>query len=269
MVGLSIQLTRNHVRSPYFFMALQSEAEWKEFFTTAVTDEAASATYAKLFHENGFTKQSLPQLDKDALEELGIKLLGHKLAILQCASKQSESPPVQPTTTVAKASVQAHLTTLTLEMTRPQYRKFLQDWQVYKQIATLQPSQFTAYLYHNCNEEVQMSIINTQPDFLSLSEEDALKVIEPLVTVRSNPAVHRKAFGELLRDENQSVKTFLVCLRTATTDCAFQCPNCKHDLASVNIQDQFIRGLNNSTLQAEILAKTEPTQNLGRSSKVC
>ena len=105
-----------------------------------------------------------------------------------------------------------------------------------------QSKQFTAQLYNTCNEEVQMSLINMHPDFLTLNETDALEVIEPLVTVRSNPAVHRKAFGELTQSKNQSIKNFVVCLRSAATDCAFQCPNpaCQHDLSSINIKDHYL-----------------------------
>ena len=244
-------------------MALLTEAQWKTFFQTAgITDDTALNTYAKSFADNGFNEQSLALLDKETLTEVGITLIGHKLAILQCASKK-QSLPEQPST-AAKATVSAHLSTLTLEMTRPQFRKFQQDWVVYKQLTHLQPAQFMAHLYNACNEEVQISLINMHPDFLSLNEEDALKVIEPIVTVRSNPAVHRKAFGELMQGENQSIKNYVVCLRSAATDCAFQCPNpeCQHDLSSINIKDQFIRGLNNSTLQAEILAKTNQLKTL-------
>ena len=244
-------------------MALQTEAQWKEFFkTSGITDDAASTTYAKSFVVNGFNEHSLPQLDKETLTEVGITMIGHKLAIIQRASKHTS--PSAESTTVAKASVTAKLSTLTLEMTRPQYRKFQQDWVVYKQITNLQPARSTAHLYNACNDEVQMSLINTHPDFLSMNEEDALKAIEPIVTVRSNPAVHRKAFGELIQGENQTVKNFVVRLRSAATDCAFQCPNpeCQYDLSSINIKDQFIRGLNNSTLQAEILAKTNQLKTL-------
>ena len=254
-------LVYNHLATTcvltYFFMALQSEAQWQEFFKTAgITDETASSTYAKLFTDNGFNQNSLPQLDKATLTELGITLLGHKLAILQCATKHNT--PTTPSSTLTKASVNAQLTTLTLEMNHQQFRKFQQDWVVFKQITHIQIGELTAHLYNACNEEVKMAIINTHPDFLTLNEGDALKVLEPIVTVGSNPAVHRKAFGELLQEENQTIKNFIVRLRSVATDCAFQCPNpdCKHDLSSINIKDQFIRGLNNSVLQAEILAKT-------------
>ena len=68
-----------------------------------------------------------------------MNLLGHRLAILKFAASRQNSETIRPAT-VTKASVTAHLTTLTLEMTRLQYRKFQQDWLVYKQITHLQPT---------------------------------------------------------------------------------------------------------------------------------
>ena len=243
-------------------MALQTEAQWKTFFISAGIADDASTTYAKLFFDNGFNKNSLSGLDKDTLAEVGITLLGHKLAIIKCANQLQQSTPSTPPTTVAKASVTAHLSTLTLEMTKVQFRKFQQDWLVYKQLTNLQPAQASAHLYNACNEEVQMSIINTHPDFSQFDEKKALEIIEPIVTVNSNPAVHRKAFVELLQTENQSVKNFVVRLRSAASDCAFECPSCKFDLSAMNIKDQFTRGLNNTTLQAEIFAKTNQLKTL-------
>ena len=245
-------------------MALRSEAQWKQFFTTAgITDDTTSTTYAKTFSDNGFNERSLQVLDKATLTQVGITLLGQQLAILQYAGELRSNTQSQ-STSVTKASITAHLSTLTLEMTRPQFRKFKQDWLVYKQITHLRPEQSTAHLYNACNEEVQISLISTNPDFVTLDEDAALAVIEPIVTIRSNPAVHRKAFGELKQEENQTIKNFVVRLRSAATDCAFQCPNdeCKQDLSSINIMDQFIRGLNNHNLQAEILAKTNQLKSV-------
>ena len=99
---------------------------------------------------------------------LGVTLFGHTLAILQYASKQQFLP--EQTSTEAKATVSANIGTLFLEMTHPQFRKFLQDWVVYKQQTHPQPAQFMAHLYNACNEEVQISLINVHPDFLSLNE---------------------------------------------------------------------------------------------------
>ena len=264
LIGLNTFILLPLVSILFFIMALQTEAAWKDFVKSAgITDDAVSSTYAKKFTDNGFNEQSLAGLDKDSLVEMGITMIGHRLAILQRASALNASTAASPThATVAKASVTANLSTLTLEMTRPQFRKFQQDWTVYKQITLLQPSQTTAHLYNACNEEVQTSLINTHPDFLKEVEDNALKLIESIVTIRSNPAVHRKAFAELVQEEGQAVKTYGVRLRSAATDCAFQCPGCQYDLSAINIKDQLIRGLNNSNLQAEVLAKANQLKTL-------
>ena len=242
-------------------MVLQTEAEWKQFFQNAkITDDTVSTNYAKIFSDNSFTEISLQQLDKDTLTEIGITIVGHRLSILQCARDRQQ--PVASASTVAKASVTAKLSAITHEMTQQQFRKFQQDWTVYKQITHLPLSQAAAHLYNACDEAVQTSLINTHPDFLTMDETTAMKTIETLVTLRVNPAVHRKAFGELTQGEKESVQTFVVRLRSSASDCAFECPSCKHDLSPVNIKDQLIRGLSNTTLQAEVLAKADQMKDL-------
>ena len=135
-------------------MALRNENEWTEFLESAgITDGTILTTYSKAFTDNGFNEHSLTVLDKDSLTAIGITLLGHQLAILKFAAERQQQS-ARPTTT--KASVTARLSTLTLEMTCPQFRKFRQDWTVYKQITNLAQSQATAHLYNACDDEVQI-----------------------------------------------------------------------------------------------------------------
>ena len=105
-------------------MALRrTEPQWAEFLTSAgITDEPARTTYAQAFVANGMTETSIPTLDKEALVEIGVTTLGHRLSILTIGKSSS---PASPTTSVAKASVAAKLTELTPDMTHPQFRKFL------------------------------------------------------------------------------------------------------------------------------------------------
>ena len=210
-------------------MALQTEAQWKQFFQSAnITDDDVSTTYAKAFVDSGFTEMALPALDKDTLAELGITLLGHKLSILQYVRNRTAAAATvtaDDSRPVAKATVQAKLTQLTHELTHPQFRKFGQDWIVYKQLTHLQPAQATPHLYNACDEAVQTALINTYPEFLTFNEERALEVIEATVTIRINPAARRKAFGELVQGEKEPVQTYVVRLRSAARDCAFQYPN--------------------------------------------
>ena len=235
-------------------MALLTEARWEDFFRSAsITDEAAS-TYAKAFLDNGFSKLSLPLLDKDTLKDVGITTIGHQLSIIQHV--KSLSPPTSArTNTVAKASVSAKLSTITHEMTKPQFRKFQQDWTVYKQITHLHADDTTPHLYNACDDTVQTALTNTYSNFLSFDEKKALEVIESIVTIRVNPAVHRKAFGGLTQGSTTSVKSFVVQLRSSAVDCAFMCPSCHYDLSDIRIKDQLVQGLHNTNLQTEILAK--------------
>ena len=68
---------------------------------------------------------------------------------------------------------------------------------VYKSLAGLSSSHVAPHLYNACDNDVQTAIINTSKDFLQLRKADMLAIIETKVTRRSNPTVHRVAFGNL------------------------------------------------------------------------
>ena len=148
------------------------------------------------------------------------------------------------------------------DMTHPEYRKFEVDWTVYKTLTKTPRDQVAAILYNACDSAVQNSIINTCDNFFTLNEDAILTTIEKIVTQQSNPSVHRLAFSNISQSETESIKDFLVRLKSTAKDCEFQCPNCQHDLLPLNVKDQFIRGLNNSMLQTDILAKAETLNTL-------
>ena len=89
-----------------------------------------------------------------------------------------------------------------------------------------------------------------------------LQTIELIVTKRVNPAVHRMNFGNLMQHENESVEDFLTRLRSLAVDCEFLCPECTHAISCINMKDQFIRGLCNETLQADIFAKASQLKTM-------
>lgn len=117
-------------------------------------------------------------------------------------------------------------------------------------------------LYNTCDDTTQHSIINTVPDFLTLPEPQLLDAIEQIVTTRSNPTVHRMHFTAISQHENESLKDYLVRLKSTAQDCEFACPHCNLDLSPTHIRDQFIRGLNNETLQVDVLAKASQLTTL-------
>ena len=56
------------------------------------------------------------------------------------------------------------------------------------------------------------------------------------------------------------IQEFVVRLISLAPDCEFTFPNCTFDLQSNHIRDQFIRGLYNETLQADILGRPAASQ---------
>ena len=147
-------------------------------------------------------------------------------------------------------------------MTHPEFRKLRIDWGVFKSLTSLPTGRIAAQIYSSCDSNVQNSIINTADNFFSLSENDILDLVEKIVTKRSNPSVHRLAFSNLTQSENEPVKEFVVRLKSHARDCEFTCPSCAHDMVPTNVKDQLIRGLHNSALQTDILAKSETLKNL-------
>ena len=147
-------------------------------------------------------------------------------------------------------------------MTHPQFRKFKIDWEVFKNITSIPPDQFASQLYSACDETVQTSIINSFTNFFTQSEEELLKSIESIVTKSSNPSVHRMSFSNLTQFESESIKDYVVRLKSAAIDCEYSCFNCQQDLTSEHVKDQFIRGISNDSLQTDILAKASHLKTL-------
>ena len=257
---------------------LRTYAEWSTFITNAGISEAAAVTnYAKSFVDNGLTETSLPQLDKDTLVELGVTVIGHRMSLLTAKDKHnapstttttttSTAPASGSSTTVTTApivsrssSINANLPTVSSNMTRPSFRKFKVDWTFYKTIVSQAAEQPASHIYYACDDDVQHSIINTHPEFLTFTKDEALKSVEAIVTQRVNPAVHRMSFVSIQQGQ-QSVQDYIVKLRSAAVECAYACPSCDVDLSNYNIKDQFMRGLADKTLQKEVLAKIETGQ---------
>ena len=231
-------------------MALQTEPQWKTFFRDLGIDvDAKSTAYAKAFVDNLITDATLPQLDKDTLDELGVDVIGHRLLIL----KKIKS--IKPSTTSTKAMVNA-------EMSLSQFRQFENDWTVYKQLLNLPLDQRVPYLYNVCDDTVRNTITNSHKDFLTQTEPLALQTIKQIVTRTSNPSVHRKSFTSITQDEHETIQAFVVRLRSCAVECSYECPACNFDLSEINIKDQFIAGLANSVLQTEILARTDQLKSL-------
>ena len=136
-------------------------------------------------------------------------------------------------------------------MTSAEFRKFKLDWQVYKTIRNFLSNQIVPKFYSSCEAEVQNSIINTYPDFLTKEEDDIVQLIEKIVTKQANPAVHRLTFRNIDQLENETINSFLVRLKSSSNECEFECPQCHYDLSSI----QGSADTGTAQLQTVILAK--------------
>ena len=199
-------------------MALESVPQWVELLSSIRIPDEESQAYAAEFAQNRISREDLADLDKETLRSLNITTLGDQLKILRLgkqASSQSEQTTQQvtlqevPSQQVIEAdsatqsrasykcpsaSASVKLPCITTNMTHPAFRKIKIDWEVYKTITSIPVQDLTAHLYSACEAAFQSNLINANVNFLQLSEEDALKQIETIVTKSANPAVHRKRF---------------------------------------------------------------------------
>ena len=241
-------------------MALSAE-DWKQFLKEAGIPAEEAKKYAKTFHDNRIQKPE--DLSRDILKELGVTVIGDAIAITRAATS-SNSNRAYPATSDAKSHFKPKidLPRVKSQMTTAEFRKFKLDWKVYKSITQLPVDQIAPQLYTACDGDVQNSIMNTSANFLRDDEDTNLSTIESIVTRQSNPAVHRLAFANITQSENELITAFVVRLKSAARDCEYECPACQKDTSDGHIRDQLIRGLHNSTLQTDILAKWSSLKKL-------
>ena len=223
------------------------------FMINAGIPEKHAKEYSDIFAEQSMSIDTVTELDRDTLTELGVATIGHALSILKHAKKAD----IKPAKSLGIKTAAPKPPQLVADLTRPQFRKFRIDWDVYKKISCMETDRIPAQIYSLCDANVQNSIINTAPNFFDCDELEILDTLERIVTKRANPTVHRMAFYSIKQASNESINDYLVRLNAIAVDCEYTCPNCKHDLSPSHIRDQFIKGISNTELQTDILAKAE------------
>ena len=246
-------------------MALRSKSDWIRFFTECNIPDTERENYANIMSTNRISDPS--DLTRDLLKELGITIVGDAISIMKKVKITDQTETKRATNLTAAPSPRPRPTSvkppeLKSEMTHPEFRKYKIDWGVFKTLTDLPDDQVAPQIYNSCDSSVQNAIVNTSANFLKLNEEDILSLLESIVTKRSNPTVHRVKFSSIVQGESELIKDYLVRLNSSARDCEFTCPNCNHNLQSINVKDQFIRGIHNSILQTDILAKAETLTNL-------
>ena len=239
--------------------------QWEKLLISAGIQAESAKKHAKEFENNKMSQETLKMLDRTTLKELGVEILGEALAILQISKQTSET---NQTTTAKPPSVpSAKPPKLSLDMTQQQFRKFKIDWDIFTQLTNLDKSKYSINMYNSADENVQTCIINTIPTFFAEKAEKLLELLEPVVTSKSHPIVHRLSFSNIIQNETESIANFVVRLKANANDCNYSCPSCKVDISEEYIKDQFVRGLHNTSLQTDILAKAGALDSLDKQIK--
>ena len=244
-------------------MALRSKEQWVQFFTSIQIPADQASEYASIFVENRITEENLPEFQQIDLQELGITAFGDIKNILKRtrALHTSSTPQSTPDSTntpnpsIFMKTPAAKLPQLCADMTHPQFRKFRMDWSVFKKITNIPDNQIHAHIYSSCDDTVQNSLVNTVTDFFTLTEDQLLPTLKQIVTKKSNPAVHRLKLTSLQQSPGETIKDYVIRLKSIVPDCEYVCPHCDTNLSPAHLKDQFIRGINNESLQTDILAK--------------
>ena len=137
------------------------------------------------------------------------------------------------------------------------FRKFCYDWPFFREKFDIPSHKYRTELYQCCSKEVQASIFASDPGFLENTADDTedsiLTVLKGIVTQGTHPLVHRMAFYAITQSTGETCQDFINRLRSAAPDCDYTCHSCKVDISKFQIRDQFVRGLQNPTLQALLL----------------
>ena len=151
-------------------------------------------------------------------------------------------------------------------MTTQQFWKFKMNNSIHRLLTSPPPSH--SQIFNYCTDlTFQNSIINTNPEIFSTEPSKLLDMLEVLVIQKSSPMVHRILFFSILQSENEPIKRYLIHFRSGTWDCSFIWLNCNHNSSSVYIKDEFVQGIANDMLQADMLPKVKSLKTLEQNMK--
>ena len=244
-------------------MALTSstQQEWTSFLRAAGLPAAQVTAYSAKFIDNRVSIRNIAEFERQDFRDLEITAIGDIKNIIQHAkSSNTDAVSVAPTPTVKPPT--ATLPIIEADMTKPQFRKFRIDWQMFKSSTGIPNDQVHSYLYRCCDPHVQSSLVSSNSTFSALPEEELINLLEGLVTKQSNPTVHRLHFSSMYQQNQETVKNFVLRLKSVAPDCSFNCHSCHVDQQEQHIRDQFIRGISNELLQTDILAKASSLTTL-------
>ena len=110
-------------------------------------------------------------------------------------------------------------------------------------------------LYSSCDDSVQSSLVNSITDFFTLTEAQLLSTLEQIVTKKSNPAVHCLEFSSIVQSNGESIKDYVIRLKSVIPDCEYVCPNCQHDLSTIRLRNNSLEAFRMNVYKHPCLLK--------------
>jgi hypothetical protein len=170
-------------------MALRAKKDWEDWLSNLPFTDAEKSKYAQYFHDAQMTEDDLTELSHELLVEIHITIPGHRTKILRKAkgvtSHESQNLDVPASSSNRHIKSDVKLPQITKNCSPSQFRKLLIDWSIYKSVHHLQGSKCNQLLYCACDNELQNSVINGMPNFLTVSEKE-LKCTDLLSTAWTN-----------------------------------------------------------------------------------
>ena len=250
--------------------ALSTE-EWTELFTSLGIPLANATTYAIKFHEEDARKSHLPHMSNEELTTTyNVNKGGHRHMIK--LYKHTSSP--SPSTDNNNTKIQHQAPQLKPKMTPSEFRLFRSHWEVFKGLVRLTGDRnITASIFSLCckdHPDVRTSIANQNSNYLELIECDFLKMVEDMVTERSNPDTYRSKFFALTQNRGESCQQWLDRLQACVPDCEFEVkcefdtsdPPKVHNIEKMFIRTKFITGMYNEFIKQDLLTKSKSLKTL-------
>ena len=163
--------------------------------------------------------------------------------------------------------------TIELAGTKEEWTYFQTRWEDYKEATKISGSQEKTQLIECCSEEMKRNLIRLSGGSIQNKNiKDVMTAIEQLAVREENIMVARLDLHNMKQENDESIRSFLARLRGQASTCNFtvECSDCqKHiNYAENAIKDAIIRGINDPTIQMELLSSSQEDVKLEKMIKL-
>ena len=255
--------------------SMTTRSEWSEHLQNLGVPEQHAEHYAVQFVEQQVPLNLLGDInDTELRDTFGVKLFGHRLAILHrnVQPQTLAQGPSTTHTTTHKPLVRHQAPQLKPSMSPSSFRAFVSHWTVYKNLVGIQndDTNAAAQIFSlTCTDhpEIRQTIADYKPDHLTLNEAGYLEMLRKLLTSKATPETYRNKLFIMTQGPDETCQEWLKRLKEVAPDCEFTflCPNdatTYHRFDETIIRTKFILGLANMHIKQDLLAKSSELPSL-------